>query len=288
MFIRQYFQNENGKRRAYWSLVESYRTDAGPRQRVVAWLGKLDEAGRLGVARAARDADPSETHDAREQPVARQRALFDQPPADDDTPVEPVWVEVNASAVRVENKHKFGGPWLALEIARRLKLEEFLQSAMARGREQVAWWRSALILVVARLCHPSSELHIAEQWYATTALPELLGVSADRVDDNRLYRTLDQLLPHKEQLEAHLKNRMGELFELEYDLLMYDVTSTYFEGRANFDLVVTRHQWAYAHRSPCILFAGDGWCELKTRAASHRSYLAAASSAGLNDAFNGE
>jgi hypothetical protein len=71
-----------------------------------------------------------------------------------------------------------------------------------------------LILVVARLCEPSSELHVTEQWYPTTALSELLGVPADRVDDNRLYRTLDQLLPHKEKLEVHLKNRMGELFDL--------------------------------------------------------------------------
>ena len=248
MFIRQFFQNENGTRRAYWALVESYRTDAGPRQRVVAWLGQLDEAGRLGVERAARETtepDSSETTAIRR---TRQRALFDQPD-NDDTPVEPQWVEVNAAAVRVENKHSFGGPWLALEIVRRLQLDEFLKDVLARGREQVAWWRSALILVVARLCHPSSELHTAEQWYPKTALPELLGVPADRVDDNRLYRTLDVLLPHKQQLEVHLKNRMGELFDLEYDLLMYDVTSTYFEGEANFEMAA--RGYSRDNRSDC-------------------------------------
>jgi transposase len=106
-----------------------------------------------------------------------------------------------------------------------------------------------LILVVARLCEPSSELHVAEQWYPTTALPELLGVPTDRVDDNRLYRTLDQLLPHKEKLEVHLKNRMGELFDLEYDLLMYDITSTYFEGQANFDLA--QRGYSRDNRSDC-------------------------------------
>ena len=88
-----------------------------------------------------------------------------------------------------------------------------------------------MILVIARLLNPSSELYIAEQWYSKTALPDLLGVPADRVDDNRLYRALDELLPHKEALETHLKNRMGELFEIEYDLLLYDVTSTFFEGQ---------------------------------------------------------
>ena len=204
MFIRQYFQNENGTRRAYWALVESYRSEAGPRQRVVAWLGKLDEAGRLGVEQAAQE--------SRSLPEAKnttqQLSLFD-PSGDGDSPVEPRWVEVNSSAVRVENCVQFGGPWLALEIVRRLQLDQFLKTVMTSGRERVAWWRSALILVVARLCEPSSELYVAEQWYSKTALPVLLGVPADSVDDNRLYRTLDELLPHKEQLEVHLKERMG-------------------------------------------------------------------------------
>ncbi len=226
MFIRQYFQNENGTRRAYWALVESHRTESGPRQRVVAWLGKLDEAGRLGVRQAAED----EAHGHRVS--SRQRTLF----AEDRDEPELRWVEVDASAVRVENTRQFGGPWLALELIRRLKLDAFFTRAMPHGRERVAWSRIALILMVARLLEPSSELHTSEQWYPKTALPELLGVPSDRVDDNRLYRALDALLPHKEQLEVHLKNRLGELFDLEYDLLLYDITSTYFEGQANFPL----------------------------------------------------
>ena len=249
MFIRQCFRNKDGKRHAYWALVESYRTDAGPRQRVVAWLGRLDEAGRLGVERAARDAGPTSGNKSQATGSTRQLSLFDQAADADQAVIEPHWVEVNAAAVRVENKRQFGGPWLALEIVRRLGLDEFLKSVMTSGREHVAWWRTALILVVARLCHPSSELYVAEQWYSSTALPELLGVPADRVDDNRLYRTLDQLLPHKEQLEAHLKNRMGELFGVEYDLLMYDITSTYFEGQANFDLA--QRGYSRDNRSDC-------------------------------------
>ena len=248
MFIRQYFQNENGARRAYWALVESYRTESGPRQRVVAWLGKLDEAGRLGVEQAACDSQSPNAKTNSKNPT-RQLALFDQPD-DDGTPVEPRWVEVNSAAVRVENCVQFGGPWLALELVRRLQLDQFLKDIMSSGREHVAWWRSALILVVARLCNPSSELHISEQWYAKTALPELLGVAADRIDDNRLYRTLDQLLPHKESLEIHLKNRMGELFDLKYDLLMYDVTSTYFEGQAEGNPLAQRG-YSRDHRGDC-------------------------------------
>ncbi len=234
MFIRQCFRKKDGKRHAYWALVESYRTDAGPRQRVVAWLGKLDKAGRLGVERAAQNTDPSPTSGSATAHGEQQLSLFN--PVDDDMSVEPQWVEVDASRVRVENCRKFGGPWLALEVVRKLHLDEFLQGVMPSGQARVAWWRSALILVVARLCNPSSELYVSEQWYPKSALPQLLGVPADRVDDNRLYRTLDQLLPHKAKLEIHLKNRMGQLFDLEYDLLMYDITSTYFEGQANFDL----------------------------------------------------
>ena len=247
MFLRQCFRKKDGKQHAYWALVESYRTDAGPRQRVVAWLGKLDEAGRLGVEQAAQDTGASHSNDSATACSDQQLPLFNQ--VDDDTPVQPQWVEVDASRVRVENCRQFGGPWLALELVRRLQLDEFLQGVIPSGREHVTWWRSALILVVARLCNPSSELHVAEQWYPKSAMAELLGVPAERVDDNRLYRTLDQLLPHKAKLETYLKNRLGELFELEYDLVMYDITSTYFEGQANFDLA--QRGYSRDQRSDC-------------------------------------
>ena len=233
MFLRQCFRNKDGKRHAYWALVESYRTDAGPRQRVVAWLGKLDEAGRLGIRQVVYDASSAHTKGSTTS-SDEQLSLFNK--KHDEEPIQPQWVEVDASGVRVENCRQFGGPWLALEVVRRLQLDEFLKGVIPPGREHVSWWRSALILVVARLCRPSSELYIAEQWYPKSAMPQLLGVPADRVDDNRLYRTLDHLLPHKAKLEAHLKNRMGDLFDLEYDLLMYDITSTYFEGQANFEM----------------------------------------------------
>ncbi len=153
-----------------------------------------------------------------------QLSLLDQP--------SPQWVRVDAAGVRVENCKQFGGPWLALQLIERLKLDEFFTRVMPRGREAVPWATTAMLLVIARICEPSSELYIAEQWYPKTALPQLLGVPECRVDDNRLYCGLDQLLPHKEELEKHLKDRLGDLFEIEYDLLLYDVTSTYFEGQA--------------------------------------------------------
>jgi transposase len=249
MFIRQYFKQENGRRTAYWALVESHRTATGPRQRVVAWLGKLDEAGRLGVKQAAEDARrslPSTATDHNAQPLNTQRRFeFD----DDIAAAEPRWVEVNAGGVRVENLRQFGGPWLALHLIRTLQLDTFLDKAIPDGRENVPWDVSSLILIIARLLEPSSELFIAEQWYPKTSLPDLLGVAEGRVDDNRLYRALDQLLPHKEALEVHLKTRLGELFQLEYDLLLYDVTSTYFEGAADFPLA--QRGYSRDQRSDC-------------------------------------
>jgi len=217
MFIRPCYRRKDGRRHAYWALVESYRTERGPRQRTIAYLGQLDEAGRLGVKRAAQ---------GNPRPSEQQLQLWE-----DDSPA-PEWVEVNTADVRVENQRGFGGPWLALEIARKLQLDDFLQRTIPPGNERVPWSVMAQVLVICRLCNPSSELHIAEHYYRSTAMHELLGVTPVQVYDQRLYRALDALLPHKEALEKHLKNRLGDLFGLSYDLLLYDVTSTYFEGQA--------------------------------------------------------
>ena len=217
MYLRRCHRTKEGKRHAYWALVKSVRTAKGPRQKVVAYLGDLDEAGRLGVQRAADGAMP-----------AQQAELF----AGQDKPIEPRWVEVDPSAVRVEQTRDFGGAWLALQIVKRLGLKAALDDLMPAGREDVPWPVMALVLVICRLCDPSSELRIAEHLFARSALPDLLGVAVEQVNDDRLYRALDALLPHKQSLEIRLKERLGALFDLKYDLLLYDVTSTYFEGQA--------------------------------------------------------
>lgn len=213
MYLRKHYRRVNGKRKAYWTLVESRRTERGPRQEVVAYLGELDERGRLGVQRAAEG-----------NGEAWQPKLFDD--------VEPRWVEVDVCRVRVERPQGFGGPWLALELLRELGLVEFFEEAVPRGREEIPWSLMGVALIVSRLCHPSSELRLAEHLYEHSALEALLGIPSEKVNEDRLYRTLDALLPHKRALEEHLKERLGKLFALEYDLLLYDVTSTYFEGEA--------------------------------------------------------
>ena len=225
MFVRPCYRIKDGKRHAYWSLVESYRTERGPRQRVVAYLGRLDEEGRLGVQEAVTPENRNNDHQ-------QHLAFADDAASHPEPDVQPRWVTVNASAVRVENCVQFGGPWLALRLIKKLGLEDFLHKHLSGGRADIRWSNMALILVICRLCKPSSELYIAEHFYRETALPQLLGVPVAKVNEMRLYRALDQLLPHKEELEVFLKNRLGELFDLEYDLLLYDVTSTYFEGQA--------------------------------------------------------
>jgi transposase len=231
MYLRRCYRRKDGKRHAYWALVESYRTARGPRQRVVAYLGEMDAAGRLGVRRRAEQGD-----------ATWQSRLFDR--------TEPEWVEVDLKRIAVERSREFGGPWLGLELCRRLGLVEFLERAIPFGREEIPWPVMALVLVLGRLCEPSSELHLAEHFYEASALADLLGVPAEKVNEDRLYRALDQLLPHKEAIEKHLKERLGELFELDYDLLLYDVTSTYFEGEAAANPLAQRG-YSRDHRPDC-------------------------------------
>ena len=229
MFIRPITVKKNGKRHSYWALVESYRTSGGPRQRIVSYLGQTDEPLRRGIR-----------HKANGTPY--QRMLFDDG--------EPAWVEVDANGIRIEQCMDFGGPWLGLALLNRLGLTELFKRLMPAGREEVPWSLMSLVLVIARLCDPSSELHIAEHFYKDTALYDLLGVGDEKINDDRLYRGLDQLLPHKEAMEIHLKERLGELFGLEYDILLYDVTSTYFEGQANGNSLAQRG-YSRDHRPDC-------------------------------------
>jgi len=221
MFIRPCYRKKNGKRHAYWALVESVRTAKGPRQRVVGYLGGLPEKVRRGVKRVAQRI-AAEAADAMD---ARVGGLF--PEADN----SPQWVEIDARKLRAENPRGFGGPWLGMQLVKILRLDRFLADTSVRGKESVPWELTSLILILCRLLNPSSELYIAEHFYRSTALAEILGVPAEQVDDHRLYRGLDWLLDKKEALETFLKERLGTLFKLEYDILFYDITSTCFEGK---------------------------------------------------------
>jgi transposase len=215
-------RKKNGKPHTYWALAESYRTAQGSRQRIVAYLGELGGQAKDGWTQLCSHLNGEAE---RRRP---QRTLFDAPHRDTSRDDEPLLVKL--SSIRLERTRDFGDVWLAWGLWRMLGLDELLAEHLEAGREEVPWATVAAILTIARFCEPSSELHIADTWYRRTALEELLGVAPEQVHTDRLYKGLDRLLPHKETLERHLRQRLGELFELKCDLLLYDVTSTYFEG----------------------------------------------------------
>jgi len=222
MFIRRCQRRKNGKQHTYWALVESYRTAKGSRQRVVSYLGELAGGEESGWVKLGRHLDGKQ---AAQRP---QLSLFDPPRPEEPRDDEPLLVQL--SGVRLERLRDFGDVWLAWGLWRMLGLDELLAGQIEPGREEIPWSTVAAILTIARFCEPASELHIEEKWYARTALDELLGAPPEKVHTDRLYEGLDQLLPHKEAIEKHLRQRLGELFELKCDLLLYDITSTYFEG----------------------------------------------------------
>ena len=215
MYLRHTTRRKDGKVHRYWRLVRSVRVGRKVVQQTVAQLGELDADGRARAKALAR----AITGDG------GQADLFS--PAEIDA-----GVSVRLNRIRLERGRTFGDVWLGWMLWRALRLDEVLERLVPTGREAVPWATMAAVLVLARLCEPSSELHIAEDWYRRTALEDLLALPAAQVNDDRLYRALDRLLPHKAALEQHLVARLGELFALDYDLLLYDVTSVYFEGLA--------------------------------------------------------
>ena len=221
MFLRRCQRRKSGKNHTYWALVESYRTAKGSRQRVVSYLGELAAGDEPGWAKLGRHLT------GRQRDRRPQLSLFDPPPPQQ-LPAEAV--QVRLRDVRLERLRAFGDVWLAWGLWRMLGLDGLLDELIAAGREDVSWSTVAAILSIARFCEPASELHIEEKWYPKTALEDLLGVPPEKVHTDRLYAGLDKLLPHKEAIEKHLRQRLGELFELKCDLLLYDITSTYFEG----------------------------------------------------------
>ena len=240
MFLRRFQKRKNGKMHVYWALVESYRTARGSRQRVVSYLGELKESEQNGWAQLSAKLNDSGKSDASKGPA--QLSLFDPPQCHDevDAVYGPRPVLVDLKGIRLECLRDFGDVWLAWGLWRLLGLDDLLQQEMGDGRADIPWHVMGAILAVARFCEPSSELHIETTWYRRTALEDLLNVPPEKVHTDRLYAGLDNLLPHKEAIEKHLKQRLGELFDLDYELLLYDVTSTYFEGQCKMNPLAKR------------------------------------------------
>jgi Transposase DDE domain len=241
MFLRRYTRSKDGKKHTYYALVESVRTDAGPRQQTVAYLGELNHDQECRWQRTVvfynRQGD------------VRQLRLFpddESIPLPDDADV----VCIRLNSVGWTNARRFGDIWLALWLWRYLGLDEIVARYVPQGKETVRPADIVALEVINRLCQPCSEFAVAEHWYADTGLEELLGVADSAVTKDRLYRTLDPLLRAQEDIENALKDRFGTLFQLDYDLLLYDLTSTYFEGLAE-DNDLARRGYSRDHRSDC-------------------------------------
>lgn len=236
MYLRHTRRRKDGKTHVYWQLVRSVRRGRTVVQQTVAQLGELDAEGRARAEALARSIAGREWEDLQGQ-------LFERGDLSGS-------VAVKLDRVRLEHSRSFGAVWLGWFLWRALKLDDLLGELLASSRETVSWSEVIALLVIGRLCEPSSELHVAERWYRTTALEDLLGVAVEDIYDERLYRALDRLLPHKEAIEKHLVKRLGELFDLDYDLLLYDVTSTYFEGVA--DPCIAKRGYSRDHRPDCV------------------------------------
>jgi transposase len=233
MYLRHTIRKKDGKVHRYWCLVRSVRVGRRVIQQTVAHLGELDEHGRVEARVLAR----------RLIGAPEQAPLFNDGS-------EHLTVPVRLKGIRVERSRQFGDVYLALALWRGTGLEELCERLLPVGKERIAWAKMAAVLVAARFCEPSSELHIAEDWYRRTALCDLLQLGDGEVNKDRLYRSLDHLLVHKSALEAHLSQRCGELFAVQNDVLLYDITSTYFEGQAEANPLAQRG-YSRDHRPDC-------------------------------------
>jgi transposase len=233
MYLRHTTMRKDGKVHRYWRLVRSVRVGRRVIQQTVAQIGELDERGRIEARTLARQLIGT----------PEQAQLFKDGSED-------LTVPVRLKGIRIERSRQFGDVYLALALWRGTGLEDLCRQLLPVGLERIAWAKIAAVLVTARFCEPSSELHIAEDWYRRTALCDLLQLGDAEVNKDRLYRALDHLLEHKTELEAHLSKRCGELFTVQNEVLLYDVTSTYFEGQAEGNPQAQRG-YSRDHRPDC-------------------------------------
>ena len=214
MYLRHDIIKKNGKSHKYWRLVRSVRIGKKVRQETVAQLGELDDKGCL-----------------RAKSLAKQLGGHIEEPSLFDIPLKKEVIQLRLNGIKLKRIRRFGDVWLGHKLWKMAKLDKFFEENISRGNEDIAWKDITEIMTIARLCEPSSELHISEGWLRKTALADILGFDVEKINDDRLYRGLDKLLPLKKKLETHLKSLWEGLFDIHYDLLLYDITSTYFEGQ---------------------------------------------------------
>jgi hypothetical protein len=242
MFLRYRDRKKNGKPHRYWSVVENRRLGNGKvAQRQVLHLGEINEHQEAAWRKTLEVFD-EERHEN------RQLTLF---PADRPIPPEALnAVAVDLSRLTLGRARRFGDYWLGLLLWRELGLDRFWEERLDRERGAVAWSKVLAILVVNRLCQPASEFAVHRRWFLASAMDELLGVDFAAADKDRLYRCLDRLVAHKDELFKFLVHRWKTLFDTRFDVLLYDLTSTYFEGQCR-EIPKARHGYSRDGRPDC-------------------------------------
>jgi transposase len=222
MFLRSYKRKKNGKWHEYFSVVENRRVANGKTvQRTVLYLGEITSSQEDTWRKTLEvfDQDTGKT---------QQKLLF----ADDTTIAERDIdsIKVKLSQMQLCRPRSFGDCWLSCHLWQKLGLDEFWSDRLDSLRSDISWAKVLKLLVVNRLIHPGSEFYIHRQWFDKTAMDELLSTDYRIASKDRLYRCLDRILEHKEDLCKHLKSKWEDMFGIEFDVLLYDLTSTYFEG----------------------------------------------------------
>lgn len=222
MFLRSTNRRKDGKDHRYFSIVENRRLPGGKTaQRTVLYLGEINDQQQTAWRKTL------EVFDEAEQRFTTL-SLF---PDDRELPADAVdSAQVRLSGLELRRPRVFGNCWLACELWQQLGLDEFWLQRLPQGREAVSWEKVLRLLVVNRLIDPGSEFRVHRQWYVDSAMDELLETSFVVAEKDRLYRCLDRVLEHKQELFVFLKQKWADLFSADFEVLLYDLTSTYFEG----------------------------------------------------------
>ena len=247
MFLREKTRTKDGKTHRYWSVVENRRVSGGRVvQRQVLYLGELNDTQRAGWIR---------TIEAiwGEKPTARQLALFPDdrealPIADYET------VKVRLDKIELRRPREWGASWLGLYVWDMLELDTFWRSRLPSSRKGTSWLNMLKALVCYRLIDPGSEFRFHREWYVRSAIGDLLGEDYSLAQKDKAYRCLDMLLEHRDELFGFLKGQWGKLFGAKYDVLLYDLTSTYFESEPPPAGCDSKKRFGYSRdkRSDCV------------------------------------
>jgi hypothetical protein len=242
MYLKACKRRKNGKEHRYFSIVESRRLPGGKVfQRQVLYLGEINDSQQAAWRKTLS--------------VVGERGQEPQPMSlfPDDRPLPPDAldaVQVRMSRMMLRRPRAFGDCWLGCELWRQLRLDSFWHDCLPEGKEQIPWAKVLQLLVVNRLIDPGSEFRVHRHWFGQTAMDQLLEVDESVAAKDRLYRCLDRLLDHKDELFRHLQSRWKDLFAADFDVLLYDLTSTYFEGLCR-DNPKARHGYSRDGRGDC-------------------------------------